>query len=167
MNWYYSKNGSQLGPISEQEFAAKVGSGQILATDLVWKEGMTDWKPLSQCTEYAGTVAPVIPSVMNTGGGQIPMQQPMAYPSGHIHVQVPNYLWQSIVVTLLCCWPLGVVGIVFAAKVDGLVARGDYAGAQAASKSAKTWTIAAFASGLAVVLIYIVLIVSGVMVAGL
>jgi hypothetical protein len=57
--------------------------------------------------------------------------------------------------------PFGVVGIVFAAKVDGLVARGDIAGAQAAANSAKTWTTVAFACGLLVVVAYIILIVIG------
>lgn len=72
--------------------------------------------------------------------------------------QIPNYLWQSIVATVLCCMPFGVVGIVFAAKVDGLVARGDLAGAQAASKSAKTWTSVAVGSGLLVTVIYLVIV---------
>ena len=52
---------------------------------------------------------------------------------------IPNYLWQSIVVTIFCCWPFGIPAIVYAAKVDGLKARGDIAGAMAASASAKTW----------------------------
>ncbi len=52
---------------------------------------------------------------------------------------IPNYLWQSIVVTILCCLPFGVVAIVYAAKVDGLTASGDLAAARAASNSAKLW----------------------------
>ena len=48
MSWYYSKNGTQLGPVTEQELKAKGGSGEVLATDLVWKEGMPDWLPFGQ-----------------------------------------------------------------------------------------------------------------------
>ena len=51
---------------------------------------------------------------------------------------VPNYLIPSILVTIFCCLPLGIAAIVFAAMVNGKVAAGDIAGAQAASKTAKT-----------------------------
>lgn len=53
---------------------------------------------------------------------------------------VPNYLIPSILVTVLCC-QLGIVGIIFAAQVDGKLASGDYEGAVAASNQAKRWTI--------------------------
>ena len=52
-----------------------------------------------------------------------------------------NYLVHSILATLFCCWPLGVVAIIQASKVNTLYAEGDFEGAQKASKSAKTWTI--------------------------
>ena len=58
---------------------------------------------------------------------------------------IPNYLVQAILVTLCCgCWPLGIVAIVQAAKVNGLIAQGDYEGARRASESAKMWCIITF-----------------------
>ena len=49
----------------------------------------------------------------------------------------------------LTCWmvamPLGIVAIVYAAKVDGLQRSGDIPGAVSASKSAKGWMIGSFA----------------------
>ena len=58
---------------------------------------------------------------------------------------VPNHLaWaiiSTVLATCLCC-PLGLVGIVaivFSSKVNQLLAMGDFAGAQRASASAKTW----------------------------
>lgn len=70
-----------------------------------------------------------------------------------------TYLWQSIVATLLCCWPLGIPAIVYATRVTSLYTQGDYAGAQAASKSARTWTFIAVGVGVAVVLLYVLLVV--------
>lgn len=64
--------------------------------------------------------------------------------------RVPNYLVQSILVTLFCCQPLGIVGIVFAAQVDGKLASGDYAGAVETSNQAKKWTTIGFAIGLGI-----------------
>ncbi|HJQ40102.1 MAG TPA: CD225/dispanin family protein, partial [Thermoanaerobaculia bacterium] len=63
-------------------------------------------------------------------------------------MQIPNYLWQAIVVTLCCCLPLGIVGIIFAAQVNDKLRAGDVAGAMAASKNAKTWTLVGFICGI-------------------
>jgi hypothetical protein len=60
---------------------------------------------------------------------------------------IPNYLWQSILATLCCCLPFGVVALVFAAQVNSKLAAGDVAGAQAASRSARTWLIVAVIGG--------------------
>ena len=68
--------------------------------------------------------------------------------------EVPNYLWQSIVVTLCCCLPFGIVAIIFAAQVNDKLRRGDVAGAMQASKQAKMWCLIALGCGLLVMLIY-------------
>lgn len=167
MSWYYSKNGTQLGPVTEQELSEKASSGEISSSDLIWKEGMPDWKPLAQVSEFSGMVSQVSAPTNTPASGNIPMAQPAAYTSSQIHPNIPNYLWQSIVSTVLCCMPFGVVAIVFAAKVDGLVARGDIAGAEAASKSAKTWVTAAVGSWLVIMAIYVIMIIAGVASGGL
>jgi hypothetical protein len=66
---------------------------------------------------------------------------------------IPNYLWQSIVVTLCCCLPLGVVAIIFAAQVNSKLAAGDVAGARDASAKARMFCIIAFAIGIVVTLV--------------
>lgn len=58
---------------------------------------------------------------------------------GAVPQKIPNYLAQSILVTLLCCLPLGIPAIVFAAQVNGKVQAGDIAGAQDSSRKAKMW----------------------------
>ncbi len=42
--WHYEKSGQKLGPISASELKAKAKSGELVATDLVWKDGMVDWR---------------------------------------------------------------------------------------------------------------------------
>lgn len=49
---------------------------------------------------------------------------------------VPNYLVPAII-SAICCFPFGIISIVFAAQVNGKVAAGDIAGAMQASKIAK------------------------------
>jgi hypothetical protein len=43
--WHYSSNGQQLGPVTSAQLKQLVGSGQLQATDMVWKDGMADWAP--------------------------------------------------------------------------------------------------------------------------
>jgi hypothetical protein len=61
---------------------------------------------------------------------------------------IPNYLVHSILTTLCCCLPFGIVALVFSSQVSSKLAAGDVAGAQAASRSARTWVIVAFISGI-------------------
>ena len=75
----------------------------------------------------------------------------------------PTYLALSIIVTLLCCLPFGIVGIIKSSSVSKEYAGGNYAAAQEASKQAKTWSIVGLCCGLFWVIIYIILLACGVM----
>ncbi|MFZ2653725.1 MAG: CD225/dispanin family protein [Victivallales bacterium] len=65
---------------------------------------------------------------------------------------IPNYLIPSILVTIFCCWPVGIPAIIFAAQVNSKLAAGDYNGAVIASGKAKLFTIIAVISGFIVIL---------------
>lgn len=56
MQWYYGENGQQLGPVDENQFQALIASGRIGAATMVWKEGMSNWMPLSQ-VQVSGMLA--------------------------------------------------------------------------------------------------------------
>jgi len=163
MQWYYAKGGTQFGPVEDSELKARISAGEVGPADLVWREGMGDWTPAGQLAELR-TVPAAVPPVagLPSAGPASPYQTPAApgYSGGFApQVAIPNYLWQSIVVTLFCCWPLGIPAIVFAAKVEGMVARGDIAGAREASDKAKMWCWWSFGSGLLVIVAYIAFIV--------
>ncbi len=72
-----------------------------------------------------------------------------------------NWLWQSIVVTLCCCAPFGIAGIVYAAKVDVLYFNGRYTEAKAAARSARTWTLVAFIIGITTAILWIIVLSTG------
>lgn len=76
--------------------------------------------------------------------------------------QPSSHLVFAILTTLFCCLPLGIVSIVKASQVSGLWAQGNYAGAQAASDSARKWAMWSAILGIAAIVIYGVLIAAGV-----
>ncbi len=65
-----------------------------------------------------------------------------------------TWLWQSIVCTCLCCTPLGIVGIVFAALCYEAINRNDRLKAEEYSRKAKMWTTISFIIGIVFYIIY-------------
>jgi hypothetical protein len=74
---------------------------------------------------------------------------------------VPNYLVPAII-SIFCCWPLGIVAVIFAAQVNGKVASGDIAGAEDASRKAKLFSYISIGIGLVVGVIYLLLTILGI-----
>ena len=72
------------------------------------------------------------------------------HPAGRFPIppQIPNYLAASILVTLCCCLPFGIVALVYASQVNSKLAAGDVAGAQIASNNARLWCWIAFIVGI-------------------
>lgn len=70
-----------------------------------------------------------------------------------------NWLVESILVTVLCCLPFGIAGIINASKVEVLFLSGDIAGANKAAADAKKWTMYGLFTGLTVIVLYVLLYV--------
>lgn len=93
-------------------------------------------------------------------GQQAPYTQGGYGQQGQYGQQIPagfcptTWLWQSIVVTILCCLPFGIVGIVKASQVESLWRQGRQLEAERASRAAKTWTLWGFGIGLGAMIIY-------------
>ena len=58
----------------------------------------------------------------------------------------PNYLVWSILVTLFCCLPFGIVSIVYSSRAESQWSAGDYEASVKSSRNAKLWAIAALVS---------------------
>ncbi len=81
--------------------------------------------------------------------------QPYVQQQMPVNGKVKNYLTESILVTLLCCLPLGIAGIVNASKVDSLVIQGQYDEAQRLADKAKQLIIIGAISGVISQIIYV------------
>src|SRR5438132_371309 len=73
---------------------------------------------------------------------------------------VPNYLVPAII-SIFCCWPLAIVAIIFAVKVNNQVQAGDIAGAQDSSKKAKMFSFIAIGIGVLGIVIWLILFALG------
>ncbi|MEN3328933.1 MAG: hypothetical protein V7638_3740 [Acidobacteriota bacterium] len=82
-------------------------------------------------------------------------------PNSGAPASVPNYMVPSII-SLFCCLPLGIVAVIFAARVNGQVQSGDTAGALDSSRKAKMFSYIGLILGLIWIAIWIVMTVLGV-----
>jgi hypothetical protein len=76
------------------------------------------------------------------------MEQPTYQQTPPPSTPPKNWLVESILVTLFCCLPFGIAGIVFASQVSSKWAAGDYNGAVQASQDAGKWTKIGFWIGI-------------------
>ncbi|WP_051945119.1 CD225/dispanin family protein [Verrucomicrobium sp. BvORR106] len=133
--YYVGKDGRQSGPFTLEELRAMVGKDQLHVDDLVWKEGMPQWIQAGALPGLFGSAAvPPPPLGISPPGAQASH----GYPPPTFE-EVPSYLWQSIVLLLLCCPLFGIPAVVHATQVDKKMVVGDVTGARQSSKKARFW----------------------------
>ena len=74
-----------------------------------------------------------------------------------------TWLLESILATIFCCLPFGIIGIIYATKVESSWYAGRTSQALSYSKTAKTWTITSFVVGLVGIICYMLLMAFGVL----
>ncbi len=135
--YYYIEDGKQKGPVSIAELITLIDRETY-----IWTTGMSDWKAAKEVPEVAEQMLP--PTPQNTNEQQSP----------NINLCPPTYLVWSIITTILCCWPLGIASIIYAAKVERTFLSGQVELAQSYSRKAKNWMIANVICAFVFVIIY-------------
>jgi len=94
-----------------------------------------------------------------TGSGPLaPPVQP-DNSAGLAYAPIKTYLAESIIVTILCCWPIGIPAIVYAARATGAAGAGRRADAEEAALEARKWVIRAVIAGVVVIIGYMINVV--------
>ena len=183
--YYVDGNNQQQGPID----AAQLPAFGVTTKTLVWCEGMANWQAAGEIPELASFFAakqPEIPAqpqmqpgtptqpqmqqqvqpqpmnINNFQQTQQPMntQPPFQQPNNQqMPPQPDNYLVWAILVTVLCCLPLGVASIIYSVKVGSLYAQGDYNGAVDASQKAKKFAMIGGIGGLVFIIVYVIFMI--------
>ena len=139
--FYYAEGSERRGPFTLHQL-----SSLNLAPDtLVWSNGLENWMPASQAplTSHLFQIPPAgFGAPQPNPNNQAPYNNPQPFnPYNNMPPKPDSYLVWAILATLFCCLPLGVVSIVYAAKVDSLYSQGLYQQALQASQNAKKWAM--------------------------
>ena len=165
--YYIVHNGQELGPYTLEE----LGSRGVTPQTLIRIEGMSDVCPAQALDElrplfgyqapgpnpYAGA-----PSYGATYGTGAPMGSPMQ-PQNRPKMPPDNLVWS--VLCAIFFFPLGIIPLLYSIQVSSAYDRGDYEGAESASRKALQWAkglaiAAAVCVGLTIAICIIVAIIA-------
>ena len=111
MKWHYSHDGTQQGPVTEDEIKGMISTGSVKPSDLVWCDGMAGWEPVSSVAELmpaantnelAAHAAPAAAASMSAYVEDSTLSQAVVY-SG---------FWRRVAASLIDSVILGVVGAI-------------------------------------------------------
>jgi len=114
--WYYTRGTEQMGPVSSEELKQLAASGELGPDDLVWKEGMEDWRPAGQLKgllsagsaegEGAATVA------VSSAGRPVSAGRPDSEPGRPAFWQIPFLVGSGLLVIamFLPWWSITISG---------------------------------------------------------
>ncbi len=160
MNYWIIVNGQQKGPFTIEQLRWQKITPQ---TD-VWGDGMPNWTKASQVPELqtlftAGAAQPQQQAAQPQQTAQPQQQQyQQQYQQQASAYPPPTRVAESILVMLFCCMPFGIVALVHATMVRMCYDRGDYTAATQHSQAASKWLKIGFFIGLAVILLYVLLV---------
>ncbi len=141
MEYYIIVNNAKQGPYTTEELSRK----NITHRTLIWRVGMDDWTEAGEMDELRALLDQMPP--------ETPKQQQQ------MHFPPKTWLVESILVTCLCCLPLGIIGIVNATKVESYYNNKQYEMAMYYSEQAKRWTLWGFFLTLGFGALYILFII--------
>jgi len=143
-----------VGPFSLEELKAQ----NITRDTPVWCHPMPKWKAAGELPELEELFGEVPPDLNNVEHKQERKQE-----NYNTRPPLPKtWLVESILATLFCCLPFGLIGIIYAAKVESSYSRGDFQTAERSSREAGKWTRVSFFLGFAFYLVLLILTATGV-----
>ena len=153
--YYLNERQEPVGPISFETISSLVRSGQLPASVPVAQAGGAEWIPYSTwlAASSAPSLPPIPPSAAVPEQARLGVRAPRVgspeaalppLPSNPLvpgaQPKPPSHMVWAILITCLCCIPLGAIAIAKASLVDGHYYAGRYLEAIQASRSAANWS---------------------------
>lgn len=135
--FFIDASGDERGPITV-DFFKKYG---LKGDRLIWFDGLPTWveaRTTPALKEYLGGDDKLdsVTAVIKKHHGELHRGANPEWTDRHAP---KSWLFESVVVTLLCCLPAGLAGVYYANKSTHLWAAGEYARSLRCSKIAKNW----------------------------
>lgn len=127
--YFLSHRGERKGPYTFEELKKYA----LTARTYVWVDGEEGWKTADQVEELR-------PFLTRTS------EQQDVYNKQNF-IPVKTWLAESIIVTIFCCMPFGIIGIVYAVKVQMMNTERQMDLARQYSDKAKNWLLWGVAAG--------------------
>lgn len=118
---------------------------------------------LITCRECGAHISDSATACPQCGSPVVHTATPQSYQNNNAQVCPETHLTKAIIVTLLCCWPLGIPAIVNAAGVSNAFAAGNYQLALQKSNDAEKWSKYCIIAGVVFWVLYIIIIVVAVL----
>lgn len=168
--YHYLVGNTQMGPFGIEELRTR----NLTPDTLVWAVGMESWLRAGDVPELSTLFMSAPPRPYEPIPQPQPVQPPYYQqpapgynqPAGAYYggtSKPKNWLVESILVTLFCCLPLGITGIIYSSRVDSAYAAGDINGALKASEEAGRWVKIGFFAALGLGVLYFLLVAAGIM----
>jgi len=157
--YFYSNGIKEFGPFT----LAELKENNLSWDTKIWYQGMEGWKIAAEVPEFKNYVPlppPIPPPPIETekkSSENVISVEPNSTANG---TPPKTWLLESILVTLFCCLPFGIAGIVNASKVESKFYIGDTEGAQRASMNAKKWTKVSLIIGIVYWTLYTIIIIA-------
>ncbi len=68
MTWHYEKNGVRHGNVTEDNITGLIVHGELTAATLVWRQGMTEWQPVSATPLLQSAIRQHTPTAPDASG---------------------------------------------------------------------------------------------------
>lgn len=154
MEFWFIINGEQSGPYTLEQ----ASDLPFRANSPAWKTGLPQWVTADQIPELADILAqresavaesqPIRPTREYQEYKWQQEQNTQTQVAEDAEERPSTYLVWSIIVTILCCIPFGVVAIIYSSKAGRKADMGDYKGARKAAEVAEWMIILAITLGL-------------------
>lgn len=85
-DWFYGKDNTQHGPVSDLEVRNLISTGLITQDTIIWREGMTDWLPMKSVPDFQPAQG-----AQEGGAGQTASAQNAPYATPQTYAGQPPY----------------------------------------------------------------------------
>ena len=85
-NYFVAVDGKTSGPSKGQQIRDKLNQGKLLKSDFIWRDGMTEWLPISEImSEIPGVNFPALPE-QDPGPHSMLMEHPNELPATEVEI---------------------------------------------------------------------------------